>query len=474
MKTLKEKHLDAIETKDFWAHRVNNLIEKTKNDSSGACWQINEVEEYAKKQAVELDLLSNDEKAKKPLFGLSVGMKDLFCIQGVTTSAGSKMLETFKAPYDSQVWETLKSKGALLGAKLAMDEFAMGSYSNTSCFGKTNIPGFPEHTAGGSSGGSGAALVADLVDFTTGSDTGGSVRLPAAFCGKVGYKPSYGAFSRFGMIAYASSLDQAGFLTHTISDLVYLMDAGISVKDSRDMTCVGVENHYSPKSIKEMTVGYFPEFFEALGIQDSVKNEYRNMINNFKASGAKIKEVSLQDMKHAAQVYYILATSEASSNLARYQGVYTGHPLVNENFEGSFWEQAAQYRSKYFGKEVQKRIMIGSYILSAENYALMYEKAVSIRRRLTREIDSLLSEMDFLVLPTSPFVAPKWEDISKMTSAEIYMADYLTVPFSLAGVPVVSRQFGISVEEKLPIGFQFVGKKYNDYQLIKDVETVLG
>ncbi len=470
MKSLREKHLEAIETNDFWNKRVEKLIQKTRNDSSGACWQIDEVEKYAKQQAMELDKLNTDQKNSMPLFGLSVGMKDLFCIKGVTTSAGSKMLETFQAPYDSKVWDSIKRKGALLGAKLAMDEFAMGSYSNTSYLGRTSIPGFPSHTAGGSSGGSGAALSADLVDFTTGSDTGGSVRLPAAFCSLYGYKPTYGAFSRYGMIAYASSLDQAGLLTHSIEDLQYLLASGLAEKDHRDMTSIGLNEVEGRKKAK-LKIGFFPEFLENMSIDENTRNAYQKLINELKEK-ATLFPVSIDYMSNAAQVYYILATSEASSNLARYQGVYTGNKLVDENFEGTYWEQCAQYRSKYFGKEVQKRIMIGSYILSAENYIEMYEKSIEIRKALKQSILNSLLEMDMLVLPTSPVTSPKWEDINKMTSAQIYMSDYMTVPFSLAGVPVISVPYA-KTKEGLGIGFQFVGSPFKDAQLMEDIKTVI-
>ena len=469
MKNLKEKHLEAVETKDYWATRVTELIEKTKTDKNGACWQINEVEDFAKKQAVLLDDLSIDEKINMPFYGLSVGMKDLFCIQGITTSAGSKMLETFKSPYDSKVWDTLKNKGALLGAKLSMDEFAMGSYTNTSYLGRTNIPGFPEHTAGGSSGGSGAALVAELVDFTSGSDTGGSVRLPASFCSLFGYKPTYGAFSRYGMISYASSLDQAGFLTHTIDDLQYLLDNDIAQKDTRDMTSIGLS--YKAVKKENLKVGYFPEFLTNDGVDTDTKMAYQKLIDELSLK-AQLIPINVKYMENAAQVYYILATSEASSNLSRYQGVYTGNPLVDEKFEGSYWEQCAQYRSKYFGKEVQKRIMIGSYILSAENYGIMYEKSIKIRKALKDNIVNQLQVLDMMVLPTSPITSPKWDDISKMTSAQIYMSDYMTVPFSLAGVPVVSVPYA-KTKNGLGIGFQFVGSPFKDAQLLEDIKTLI-
>lgn len=467
--SLHEKHLKALEQKNFLQSRVETDIEKIKKDTSGACWHIDELSLCMRKSAKNLDSLSYDEKSKMPFYGLTVGMKDLFCISGLTTTAGSKILNSFKAPYDSTVWQTLSQKGALLGAKLAMDEFAMGSFSDTSYLGRVSLPGFPDRTAGGSSGGSGAALKAGLVDFATGSDTGGSVRLPAAFCSQVGYKPSYGAFSRYGMIAYASSLDQAGLLTHTLKDMKYLMDSDIAVKDIKDMTSKQLPRSLLKKSGK-LKVGYFPIFFEDDAIESEIKIAYQDLISKLKTTHELIA-VSIPFMDKAAQIYYILACSEASSNLARYQGVFFGEKLVDEKFEGTYWEQCAQYRSKFFGIEVQKRIMLGSFILSAENFSSMYQKAVKLRQSLKDEFAKQFTTIDTLLLPTSPILAPKWDEISKMTSAQIYMSDFMTVPFSLAGLPALSVPWYES-KEGLGIGMQFVGSYMKDHQLIEDVLTI--
>lgn len=464
--SLREKHIEAVDTKDYWTVKVSGLLSKIAKDTTGSCWHVSEMEKTVTEQAQKLDSFTTEQRKSMPLYGLSVGVKDLFCIKGLRTTAGSRILDKFTSPYNSTVWETLQDKGALLGAKLAMDEFAMGSFSNTSYLGRVSIPGYPERTAGGSSGGSGAALAAGLVDFTVGSDTGGSVRLPASFCSVVGYKPSYGAFSRYGMIAYASSLDQAGFLTHTLSDMKYLLDSGIATKDKKDMT----SKHLSLESVVDKTpvVGYFPEFMEATGISAEVVSAYKDCIGSLEKAGVKLIPVSIPYMKEAAQIYYILACSEASSNLARYQGVYFGAKLVEESFEGTFWEQAAQYRSKYFGLEVQKRIMLGSYILSAENFSAMYQKASQLRIALKEEFRKVFSQVDSLVLPVSPMVAPKWDEISEMTSAQIYLSDFMTVPFSLAGLPALSMPWYRS-SEGLGIGMQWVGKPMMDYQLITDV-----
>lgn len=470
MKSLKEKHLEAIETKNFLSSKVDEIAKKVKNDSTGSCWDIEQSLNYSYEEAKRLDTISTDDRAKQPFWGLSVGMKDLFTIKGLKTTAGSRILENFISPYDSTVWTDLKSRGALMGAKLAMDEFAMGSYSNTSSFGRVSIPGYPEHTAGGSSGGSGAALAADIVDFTVGSDTGGSVRLPAAFCSTVGYKPSYGAFSRFGMIAYASSLDQAGFLTHKLEDVQYLLDSGISHADKNDFTSVGIVAQGEVK--KHLTVAYFPSILTSSGVTEDVKQAYAKLIEEYRQNkDVTVIEVNIPLMEKAAEIYYVIACSEASSNLARFQGVYFGPQLVEQNFEGNYWEQCAQYRSKFFGAEVQKRIMMGAFISSSENFQLIFGKAQALRAEIKKQLNEVLEKADVIVIPTSPSTSPKWDDIAKMTSVQIYMSDFMTVPFSLAGLPAISMPL-YKDKNGLGIGIQFVGKQYKDYQLITDTLTL--
>lgn len=467
--SLQTKHLEALETPKYWDSKIENLLHKIKVDVTGSCWHTQELESIILQKKEKLDSLSLDEKSKMPLYGLSIGMKDLFCIKDTRTTAGSKILENFISPYDSTVWSTLESKGGLLAAKLAMDEFAMGSFSNTSYLGKVSIPGFPDRTAGGSSGGSGAALKAGLVDFTVGSDTGGSVRLPASFCSVVGYKPSYGAFSRYGMIAYASSLDQAGFLTQSVEDIKYLLDSRISLKDGKDMTVKGLS--LDSKIAKTGKIGYFPSLLNDDSIQKEVRLAYAKCLEEVKAAGFSLEEVEVPYMKEAAQIYYIIACSEASSNLAKFQGVFTGKKLVEENFSGSFWDQAAQYRAKYFGIEVQKRIILGSYILSAENFTAMYQKAAKLRSALKEEFTKVFAKVDSLVLPVSPTVAPLWTQIEQMTSAQIYMSDFMTVPFSLAGLPALSMPW-YHDSQGLGIGMQWVGKPMADYELITDVMQI--
>lgn len=471
--SLEKKHLDYVESESTDSFvKIKELI---KSDTSGACWHKDEVYRSLDESEEKERLKSRDQKLKEPLSGLFCGVKDLFCVKGMTTTAGSKILENFKSPYDSTVWESLKSKGVILSSKCSMDEFAMGSFSNTSFLGRTSIPFKEDYSAGGSSGGSAASILAGLSDFSIGSDTGGSVRQPASFCSLVGYKPSYGAFSRFGMIAYASSLDQAGFFTKSIADLQYILKSDIAQQDKRDMTCVGLGDYRESES-KLTKIGYFKEILENQGISDSVKKAYQDTLLKLKEEGVQLIPVEIDFMDKAAEIYYIIACSEASSNLSRYQGVYFGKKLTDDPIYESYSDTIAHYRSKYFGIEVQRRIMLGSFILSAENFTAMYQKACLMREALKRSMFEALSRVDCLVLPVSPTVAPKWSDIEDMTPAQIYMADFMTVPFSLTGVPAISMPL-CKDENDMGIGIQFVGQKFKDYELISflsHIEKTIG
>lgn len=460
--SIKDKHFEHIES-DI-TDSLEQLKSKIKLDDSGSCWHKDEVYQAIDSQIKIEKNKTAEDKIAQPLSGLTIGVKDLFCIKGMTTTAGSRILEDFKSPYDSIVWSRLKDKGCILSVKCSMDEFAMGSFSNTSFLGRTSIPGKPDYSAGGSSGGSASSILAGLCDFSIGSDTGGSVRQPASFCGLVGYKPSYGAFSRFGMISYASSLDQAGFFTKTVEDLQYLISSQIAHRDLHDMSCVGLGSYKrTAKKIKK--VGYFKEILEHSGIDDSVKIAYKKTLDDLVGAGVELSPVKIEYMDKAAEIYYIIACSEASSNLSRYQGVYFGKKLIDEEKFDTYAETISHYRSKYLGIEVQKRIMLGSFILSAENFTAMYIKAKLMREALKSSLEKSLSMVDTIVLPVSPTVALKWTEIETMTSAQIYMADFMTVPFSLAGVPAISLPWQKD-ENDMDIGMQFIGKQFSDYELI--------
>jgi len=466
--SIKSKTKECLETKGYWAKRTAQLKEQIKSDTSGAFWHVDETISAMEQEASVRDSMAKD--PTKPLAGAAVGVKDLFCVKGMRTTAGSKILDGFVAPYDSTVWKSVKDAGGFMAGKLAMDEFAMGSFTKTSYLGKTSIPGHPDRSAGGSSGGSAAAVAAGIVDFSLGSDTGGSVRLPASFCGVVGYKPSYGAFSRFGMIPYASSLDQAGFFTRTMEDLQTVIASQLSFKDKQDMTSVGLGRY--ERTTKRITrVGYLNNILESPDIHPEVAEAYEDTLQAIEMRGVELVPIDIALMDQAAQIYYIIACSEASSNLARYQGIYFGEKLSEEPLGDSFADTISSYRSKFFGDEVQRRIMLGSFILSAENFTAMYEKSWNMRKALTASIESVLETVDTILLPVSPTVAPKWDDIDKMTPAQVYYSDYMTVPFSLAGVPAISVPWQQD-NDGLHIGMQFVGKKFKDYELIDSVSRL--
>jgi aspartyl-tRNA(Asn)/glutamyl-tRNA(Gln) amidotransferase subunit A len=476
MTSLKEKHLHAIHTQSFYTSSLEQIFDKLmqhESRSGSSVWHTAQIKDTVYAKAKELDAMSLEQRSQKPLFGLSIGAKDLFCITGMKTTAGSKILEDFVAPYTSTVISQIESQGGLITGKTAMDEFAMGSFTNTSYLGKTVIPGYEDYTPGGSSGGSAAALFSDLFDLTIGSDTGGSVRQPTAFCGLVGYKPSYGAFSRYGMISYASSLDQAGFMTKTVEDLDYFISSIDTFADSKDKTCSGISKDFQSKKTDELTFGFFEEFLSSPDIEESIRKQYSEKLEKLKSIGVKLKPIQIDLMQYAAQIYYIIACAEASSNLARYQGVYFGKSLTefiskSGHTSSDYWGLVAGYRSEFFGKEVQKRILLGSHVLSSEKFDAIYKKATMLRKDLSTQIADVLESVDYLILPTFPTQTPQWSAIEKMTTAQIYLADYMTISFSLAGLPVVTVPSTEDFDIKKTTGFQIVGKKFKDYQLIKD------
>ncbi len=471
---LEEKHKIAVSEPKYLKETLDKSIQNLEEHSNGkdiSVWHINQTKDITIKQFKELESLSKAEKEQLPLYGTTVGVKDLFSVKGMLNTAGSKILANYVAPYDSTVTNQIKSAGSLITGKTSMDEFAMGSFTNTSFYGKTSIPGYQEYTPGGSSGGSSASLFAELFDYTVGSDTGGSVRQPSAFCGLVGYKPSYGAFSRYGMISYASSLDQAGFMTKNTDDLFYLMSSLDTRKDLNDPTTTGLKKDFISHDITNVKIGYFAKLLESDSLSSEIKKAYKEKLDILKSSGITLESIDIPLLKHAAEIYYIIACAEASSNLARYQGVYFGQDLnafIKDKKFDSYWDSVAQYRDFYFGSEVKKRIILGTYVISSENFNTVYKKAILLRKQLKQQINQLFSKVSYLILPTFPTLTPKWEEIEKMTTAQIYLADYMTIGFSLAGLPVVTipttKQFHI----KETTGLQLVGQQYQDFQLIKD------
>ena len=398
-----------------------------------------------------------------PLHGIPLGLKDIFVMKGAPSTCGSKMLENFFSPYDATVTGKLLDAGAVIVGKNNMDEFAMGSSTETSYFGRTNNPWDPGRVPGGSSGGSAAATAATLCLGSVGTDTGGSVRQPASFCGVVGMKPTYGRVSRFGMIAFASSLDQAGPLTKTVRDTAMILNA-ISGHDHNDSTCVNIPVPDYTLSLKDdlkgMKIGVPREYFIE-GMDREVEEAARKAITLLEDLGGEIIEISLPHTEYAVLTYYIIAPSEASSNLARYDGVRYGYRAEEA---GSLRDMYFNTRAEGFGNEVKRRIMLGTYALSAGYYDAYYVKAQKVRTLIKRDFDEAFKNVDVIAAPTTPEVAFKFGEKTD-DPVKMYLSDVLTIPCNIAGLPGISVPCGFS-SGGLPIGIQVLGKPFEEETVI--------
>ncbi len=413
----------------------------------------------------------------KNLKGIPIAVKDLFCTKNMPTTAGSKILENFKPTYESFVTQKLIEQGAFFVGKTNLDEFAMGSATNTSYFGETINPLSKKDTPlapGGSSGGSAAAVAADLCIGATGTDTGGSIRQPASFCGVVGIKPTYGLCSRWGIAAFASSLDQAGVFSKNVTDASILLEE-IAGHDNRDSTSSKVQiPNYSKNlniDLNGKTIG-IPKEYTVDGISDEINEVWEKAIKSLEQKGAIIKNISLPHTKYALPTYYIVAPAEASSNLARYDGVKYGFRADNVKNLDEMYELT---RSEGFGKEVKRRILIGTYVLSAGYYDAYYLKAQKVRKLIANDFAETFFNCDLILTPTAPSAAfplnEKQDDPIKM-----YLNDVFTVPASLAGIPGISIPYGKD-KNGLPLGIQLLSKHFNEqeifnaaYALEKDYE----
>lgn len=397
------------------------------------------------------------------LAGVPIAIKDNICIKGTHTTCSSKMLENFVAPYDAAVIEKLKNSGSIILGKLNMDEFAMGSSSETSAFQKTRNPYDLERVPGGSSGGSAASVASGEAYFTLGSDTGGSIRQPAALCGIVGLKPTYGLVSRYGIVAFASSLDQIGPFTKDVEDCALVMNT-ISGKDHRDSTSAErpVEDYTKclTKDIRGLRVGMPKEYFGE-GISDDVRKVIMDAVEVLKAQGAEIKEISLPMSKYSLEVYYILASSEASSNLARFDGIKYGYRAEDYTNAVDIYSKS---RSQGFGEEVKRRIMLGTYALSAGYYDAYYKKALKVRTLIINEFKEAFKDVDVIISPTSPTTAFKIGEKMQDPLA-MYLSDICTVPVNIAGVPAISIPAGFA--NGLPVGLQLIGNYFEEGTLFR-------
>ena len=409
------------------------------------------------------------EQAKKieqtsDLAGIPIGIKDNICTKGVKTTCSSKMLENFVAPYDATVMERIKEAGMVQLGKLNMDEFAMGASTEYSYFKKTRNPWDLKRVPGGSSGGSAAAVAANMVPWALGSDTGGSIRQPASFCGIVGLKPTYGLVSRYGLVAFASSLDQIGTLTKDVTDSAMLLNV-IAGHDEMDTTSAKVEKKDYTKcltqDIKGLRIGVPKEYFGE-GINKEVKEAIDKVIEEYKQMGAIVEECSLDIADYALATYYIIACAEASSNLGRFDGIRYGYRTPNfENLKDIYRNS----RSEGFGAEVKRRIILGTYVLSSGYYDAYYKKAQQVRTLVKKEFAKNFEKYDVLLAPTSPNVA--FEIGTKSNNPlEMYLADICTVSVNIAGLPGISIPCGVN-KEQMPIGVQLIGKHFAEETILK-------
>jgi len=423
---------------------------------------ITVVQDKAREQAIKVDNQIRQGELNHPLAGVPYALKDLFCTKGILTSCGSKMLSNFISPYDATVYDKLNHAGAVLLGKVNMDEFAMGSSNENSYYGAVANPWDLSRIPGGSSGGSASAVAAGLAPYSLGSDTGGSVRQPASYCGISSIKPTYGRISRYGMTAYASSLDQCGPMARSAEDMAVILQT-ISGFDERDSTSANVPvPNYSAtlnESLAGLRIGIPKEFF-ADGLDASVAKVIQEAVQKFTQLGATVKEVSLPNSHLSVAAYYVIAPAEASANLSRFDGVRFGYSCndpknLQDLYERSRWEG--------FGDEVKRRIVVGTYALSSGYYDAYYLKAQKIRRLIKNDFVAVFNEVDVLMGPVTPTTAFKIGEKSDDPIA-MYLSDIYTLPISLAGVPAVSIPVGFS--EGLPVGLQIIGDYFNEAKLL--------
>ena len=458
---------------DLTLNEIVTNIKKKKISSTEVTKSFVERSEKSKKLNVYIteNFSSAIEQAKKfdenpnyelKLPGIPIAVKDLFCTDGIKTTAGSKILNNFIPTYESTVTQNIWDQGGILLGKLNCDEFAMGSSNETSFFGNVQNPIGENLVPGGSSGGSSAALAANLTPVTIGTDTGGSIRQPASFTGTVGLKPTYGSCSRFGIVAFASSLDQAGPMTKNVKDCATLLEV-ISTFDKKDSTSIDFKrNDYSSeltKNIKGKKIG-IPKEYRVDGMPLEIESLWSKGIEYIKDCGAEIIDISLPHTKYALPTYYIVAPAEASSNLARYDGVKYGFRSLGENLIDMY----EKTRSEGFGEEVKRRIMIGTYVLSSGYYDAYYLKAQKVRQLIKKDFDDVYKKVDAILTPSTPSSAFK---IAEKTNdpVSMYLNDIFTVPVNLAGLPGISLPAGVD-KNGYPLGLQIIGKPFDEQSIL--------
>ncbi|MBQ9271803.1 MAG: Asp-tRNA(Asn)/Glu-tRNA(Gln) amidotransferase subunit GatA [Alphaproteobacteria bacterium] len=465
LKALKNKEFSAVELTKAYLHNMENGRQYNA--------YITECADVALKQAEEADkrYINGTNRA---LEGIPLGIKDLFCTKDIRTTAASHILDNFVPPYESTVTQHLLDDGAVFLGKLNLDEFAMGGSNETSYFGPVINPWSKDKplVPGGSSGGSAAAVAAHLCAAATGTDTGGSIREPAAFCGITGIKPTYGRCSRYGIVAFASSLDQAGPIAQDVRDCAILLKsmAGFDEKDSTscNITVPDYESFLN-REVKGLTIG-LPKEYRPEGLNPEVAAYWDKAAEYLKARGANIKEISLPHTKYALATYYVLAPAEASSNLARYDGIRYGFRADGQHLDDLY----INTRTQGFGAEVRRRIMIGTYVLSAGYYDAYFLKAQKMRRLIHNDFMNAFKECDVILTPTSPITAfPIGDESMLQNPINMYLNDVFTVSVNLAGLPALSLPIGLSATG-LPYGMQLIGKPFDEgtlFNVAAKIET---
>ena len=451
VKNIKEKKLSSEEVTNSYIDRSKKSKDLNAYITENFSQAIDEAKKFDRKPNFDLKLP-----------GIPIAVKDLFCTKNVRTTAGSKILNNFIPTYESTVTQNIWNEGAILLGKLNCDEFAMGSSNETSFFGNVQSPIDKNLVPGGSSGGSASAVAGQLTPITIGTDTGGSIRQPASFTGTVGLKPTYGSCSRYGIVAFASSLDQAGPMSQNVSDCALLLEV-MSSYDSKDSTSIDFKrNHYSKeltKNIKGKKIG-IPKEYRVDGMPKEIEELWQKGINFAKDCGAEIIDISLPHTTYALPTYYIVAPAEASSNLARYDGVKYGFRSKGDNLIDMY----EKTRSEGFGSEVQRRIMIGTYVLSSGYYDAYYLKAQKVRNLIKNDFDEAYKKVDAILTPSTPSSAFKIGE-KKDDPVSMYLNDIFTVPVNLAGLPGISIPAGHD-KKGYPLGLQIIGKAFDEQNIL--------
>ena len=458
---IKEKEITIKEVLDSVYNRIENVEEKVSA-------YVTLTKEQAYNRATKLQERLDNGEDIGIMGGVPIAIKDNICTNGIKTTCSSKMLENFVPFYDATVIEKLENAGAIIIGKTNMDEFAMGSSTENSAIKKTKNPWDLERVPGGSSGGSAAAVACDIAPCALGTDTGGSIRQPASFCNVVGLKPTYGLVSRYGIVAYASSLDQVGPLTKSVEDAAILLNV-IAGKDEKDTTSADIPKKDYLKSIKDDIKGKkigVPTEFISDGINEDVKKAYEENLNTLKELGAEIIEIKLDYAKYSLPTYYIIATAEASSNLGRYDGIRYGHRAKDFS---SLDELYVKSRTEGFGNEVKRRIMLGTYVLSSGYYDAYYKRGQKVRTLIIDDFKKAFEKCDVIAIPTTPNTSFKFGEKTS-NPLEMYLEDIYTVPVNIAGLPGISVPGGFD-KNGMPIGMQFISKAFDEENLLQVAYT---